>query len=110
MIGINIYLKQQIKSKTYLNFLIDPSFQGGNRVLVLSFKDDDGQESHKYYYFPTVEIKEYNVMVDGRNLFDQLIKNYLKTYDHIRKNATGQGDDYTTGCSLDYPDFKNAIN
>ena len=45
-------------------------------------------------------------MIDGRNLFDQPIKNDLKTYDNIRKIATGQGDDYTTGCLLDYPYFK----
>ena len=50
-----------------------------------------------------MEIKDYNVVIDGRNLFDQLIKNNLKTYDNIRKIATGEGDDYTTGCLLDYP-------
>ena len=45
-------------------------------------------------------------MVDGRSSFAQPIKNNLKTYDNIRKIATGQGDDYTTGCLLDYPYFK----
>ena len=45
-------------------------------------------------------------MIDGRNLFDQPIKNDLKTYDNIRKIVTGQGDDYTTGCLLDYSYFK----
>ena len=39
-------------------------------------------------------------MIDGRNLFDQPINDDLKTYDNIRKIATGQGDDYTTGLSL----------
>ena len=72
----------------------------------MSFKDDNGRESHKQYYLPTVEIKDYNVMIDGRNLLDQPIKNDLKTYDNIRKIATGQGDDYTTECLLDYPYFK----
>ena len=37
-------------------------------------------------------------MINGRNFFDQAIKNDLETYDNIRKIATGQGDDYTTGC------------
>ena len=46
-------------------------------------------------------------MIDGRNFFDQPIKNDLKTYDNIRKIATGQDDDYTTGCLLDYPFSKN---
>ena len=45
-------------------------------------------------------------MVDGRTFFDQPIKNDLKTNDNIRKIATGQGDDYATGCLLDYPYFK----
>ena len=53
-----------------------------------------------------MEIKDYNVMIEGRNFSDQPIKNDLKTYDNIRKIATGQGDDYTTGCLLDYPYFK----
>ena len=45
-------------------------------------------------------------MIDGRNFFDQPIKNDLKTYNNIRKIATGQGDDYTTGCLIDYSYFK----
>ena len=45
-------------------------------------------------------------MIAGKNFFDQPIKNDLKTYDNIRKIATGQDDDYTTECLLDYPYFK----
>ena len=45
-------------------------------------------------------------MIDGRNFFDQPIKNDLKTYDNITKIATGQDDDHTTGCLLGYPYFK----
>ena len=87
----------------YLDYLIDPSFQGVNRPFVLSFKDDDGRESDKQYYLPAVEIKDYNIMIDRRNFFDQPIKN---CYDNIRKIATVQGDDYTTEYILDYPYFK----
>ena len=46
-------------------------------------------------------------MIDGRNFFDQPINSMTKTYENIRKIATGQGDDYTTGCLLDYSYFKN---
>ena len=46
-------------------------------------------------------------MIDGKNFFDQPINSMTKTYENIRKIATGQGDDYTTGCLLDYPYFKN---
>ena len=46
-------------------------------------------------------------MIDGKNFFDQPINSMAKTYENIRKIATGQGDDYTTGCLLDYPYLKN---
>ena len=45
-------------------------------------------------------------MIDGKNVFDQPVRNNKITYENIRKIATGQGDDYTTGCLLDYPYFK----
>ena len=45
-------------------------------------------------------------MIDGRNFFDQSINSMGKTYENIRKVATGKGDGYTTGCLLDYPYFK----
>ena len=46
-------------------------------------------------------------MIDGKNVFDQPINSNNKTYENIRKIATGQGDGYTTGCLLDYPYFKD---
>ena len=46
-------------------------------------------------------------MIDGKSLFDQLVKNNKVTYANIRKIATVQRDDYTTGCLLDYIYFKN---
>ena len=89
-----------------LNHLIEPSFQGVNRLFVLAFEDDAQRTSNKRYYIPNVEIKDYNVMIDGKNFFDQPINNMIKTYENIRKITTGQGDDYTTGCLLDYTYFK----
>ena len=76
----------------------------------MSLKDYDGRESHKLYYLLTLNIKDYKVMIDGRNLFDQPIRNDLNTYDNIRKIATGQGVDYTTGCLIDYSYFKKYYN
>ena len=89
-----------------LNHLVEPSFQGVNRLFVLAFENDNDRTSHDEYYLPTVEIKDYNIVINGENFFDQPIKNNKITYDNIRKIATGQGDDYTTGCLLDYPHFK----
>ena len=48
-------------------------------------------------------------MIDGRNFFDQPINNMTKTYENIRKTAIGQGDDYTTGCLLDFKDHYKVI-
>ena len=90
----------------YLDFSIDPSCQRVNRLFVFSFKDEDGWKIYKQYHLPIVEIEDHNVMIDGKNFFYHSIKSYVKTYDNIRKIATGQGDNYTTGCLLDYPYFK----
>ena len=88
-----------------LNHLVEPSFQGVNRLFVLGFENDDHRISTRRYNLPTVEIKDYNIMNNGENFFDQSIKNIKVTYENIRKIAIGQGDDYTTGCLLDYPYF-----
>ena len=77
-----------------------------NRLFVLAFEDDAQGTSNKRYYIPNVERKYYNNTVDGKNVFDQPVKNNKVTYENIRKIATGQGDDYTTGCLLDYTYFK----
>ena len=89
------------------NHLVEPSFQGVNSLFVLAFENDDDRTRDDQYYLPTVEIKEYNIMINGENFFDQPIKNRGVTYDNIRKIATGQGDDYTTGCLSDYLYFAN---
>ena len=90
-----------------LNHLVEPSFQGTNRLFVSAFENDDDRTSDDEYYPPTVEIKDYNIVINGENFFDQPIKNNKITYDNISKIATGQGDYYTTGCLLDYPYFAN---
>ena len=59
------------------------------------------------YFLPRVNITNYTTLVDGRNFYDQPINNQIKKYDEIRKTATGQGDDDTTRCLLDYQYFKD---
>ena len=105
----NKYLSKPelLAQNSNLNHLVEPSFQGVNRLFALAFENDDHRTSDDRYYLPTVEIKDYNIMTNGENFFDQLIENNKVTYDSIRKIATGQGDDYRTGCLLDYPYFAN---
>ena len=103
VINWNKYLSKTelLAQNPNLNHLVEPSFQGVNRLFVLAFEGDDNRTAHDSYYLPTVEIKDYNIMVNGENFFDKPIKNNRVTYENIRKVATGQGDDYTTGCLLD---------
>ena len=107
VINWNKYLsKPELLAKNpNLNHLVEPRFQGVNRLFVLAFENDHNRTSSDLYYLPIVEIKDYNIMINGENIFDQPIKNNKVTYENIRKIATGQGDDYTTGCLLDYSYF-----
>ena len=107
VINWNKYLSKPelLAQNPNLNHLVEPSFQAVNRFFVLAFENDAQRTSHSGYYLPNVEIKDYNIMINGENFFDQPIKNNKATYENIRKIATSQGDDYTTGCLLDYSYF-----
>ena len=65
------------------------------------------RNSHRKSFLPRVNIISYNVLTDGRNCYDQPINDQIKKYDEIRKIATGQGDDYTTGSLLHYHCFRD---
>ena len=84
-----------------------------NRLSVLAFgKTENGhkkveRDSHRKYFLPRVDITNYNVLIDGRNFYEQPINDQIKKYDEIRKIATGKGHNYTTGCLLDYQYFKD---
>ena len=82
-------------------------------MFVLAFdntNNDDRKvetDSHRKCFLPSVYITKYNVLIDDRNFYDQPINDQMKNYDEIRKIATGKGDDYPTGCLLDYQYFKD---
>ena len=78
----------------------NPINNTNNRVL---------RNSHTKYFLPRVNITNYNVLIDGRNFYDQSINDLVKQYNKIRKTETGQGDDYTTGCLLDYQYLKDQL-
>ena len=107
VINWNKYLSKPelLAQNPNLNHLVEPSFQGVNRLFVLAFENDEDRTSHNDYYLPNVELKDYNSMINGENVFDQPIKNNKVTYENIRKLTTGQGGNYTTGCLLDYSYF-----
>ena len=88
----------------------DSSYQGVKR-LVLAYYNTEGNnqvsiDSSKKYFLPRVKIENYNMEIDGRNFYDQLINDSIKQYNEVRKISTGQGDDYTTGYLLDFAYFE----
>ena len=71
------------------------------------FEDNADRTGNTGYFLPEEEIKDYNVKTEWQNFFDQPAKNEPRACDNIRKSTTGQGEDYATGCLLDYPYFES---
>ena len=95
----------------YIRELLDSSWQGVKRLFVLAYNNKEGDnkvsvDSYKKYFLPRVKIENCNIEIDGRNFYDRAINDSIKQYDEIRKISTGKGDDYTTGCLLDFAYFK----
>ena len=107
---------RNLDDKNSTRFYLDASFQGVKRLFVLAFDNTNNgakkveRNSHTKYFLPRVNITNCNVLIDERNFYDQPVNDLVKQYDKIRKTATGQWDDYTTGCLLDYQDFKDHYN
>ena len=82
-------------------------------MFILAYNNTDSnanqvkRNSHRKYFLPRVDITNYNILIDGRNFCDQPINDQIKKYDEIRKIPTGKGDDYKTGCLLDYQYVKD---
>ena len=83
-----------------LNYLIDPTFSKVNKLIVLSFKNEGHSNSCSNYYTKTVEIKDYNVLIDGKTFFDVPINNKEVTYGKVIE--MNKNSDYATGNLLDY--------
>ena len=94
----------------YIRERLDASFQGVNKLFVLPYASGDNitnENSYRKYFLPRLKIKNCNIEIDGRNFYDQSINDLIKQYDEVIKTSTEQGDDYTTGCLLDFAYFKN---
>ena len=96
----NKYRSEMINQTTTnnLNFLIDPTFNNVNRLFVLAFSNEEDRRSFLKYYTPTVEIKDYNVIIDGEPFFEILIKNKKETYkvitELIRNELLSPGNEF----------------
>ena len=92
-----------------LNYLIDQTFTKVNRLFALSFvRNVEGEHRHFFsnYYVPNVRIKDLNVLIDGKSLFDLPVKDEKEAYEKIIEMS--KNNDYTTGNLLDFAYFKNS--
>ena len=90
----------------YIN--LDPSFQGVNRLFVMAYNRVDGQPTRngqQKYYLPRIDLEKYNVIIDGRNFYDNPIENDIEKYRELKKVMIGKGKYYTTGSLLDFNYF-----
>ena len=74
-------------------------------MFVLSFENEEDRIFYSRHYVPNVQIKYFNVLIDGKSFFDMPIKNEEKTYEQIIEKTMGKNNDYTTGNLLDYEYF-----
>ena len=92
----------------YIN--LDPSFQGVNRLFLMAYSRADNNQASRNgqqkYYLPRIDLNKYNVIIDGRNFYDNPIKSDFEKYRELKKVMTGKGEDYTAGSLLDYDYFK----
>ena len=91
------------------NINLDPSFRGVNRLFLMTYNGAAGQatrDGQRKYYLPRVDLKKYNVIIDGRNFYDNPIESDIEKYRELKKVMIGKGEDYTAGSLLDYDYFK----
>ena len=90
-----------------LNYLIDPTFTNVNSLFVLSFtrhNAGDNRDSFSHYYVPKVEIKDFDILIDGKSFFELPVKNEEETYEKIIDMSNNNKN--TTGNLLDFGYFK----
>ena len=103
--------KKTYGENDYIRELLDASYQWVKRLFVLAYRDRGGAnrataDFRRRYFHPRIKIENYNIEIDGRNFYGQPINDLIKQYDEVKKVSTGQCDEYTTGCSLDFAYFK----
>ena len=90
----------------YIN--LDPSLQGVNRLFVMEYNRANGQPTRngqRKYYLPRIDLEKYNVIIDGRNFYDNPTESDIEKYRELKKVIIGKGEDYTTGSLLDFNYF-----
>ena len=95
---------------------LDVSFQGVSKFFAAAYETDDieinanTEESRRGYYLPRAKIKDYDVIIDGRNFYDENLKSSILGYNELLKTTTGRSEDYSTRCLLDYDYYVEGFN
>ena len=87
---------------------LDPLFQGVNRLFVMAYNRVDGQPTRngqQKYYLLRIDLEKYNVIIDGRNFYDNPIESDIEKYRELKKVMIGKGGDYTAGSLFDFNYF-----
>ena len=90
----------------YIN--LDPSFQSVNRLFVMAYNnanDNPTRNGQQKYYLPRIDLSKYNVIIDGRNFYDNPIESDIEKYRELKKVMIGKGEEYITGSLLDFNYF-----
>ena len=104
-------LTENANANDFKYITLDPSFQGVNRLFVMAYNrladanDNQINTNKQIYYLPRNGFKKYNVIIDGRNFYDNPIESDIEKYRELKKVMIGEGEDYTTGSLLDYDYF-----
>ena len=95
---------------------LDLSFQGVSKLFAAAYETNDiernpnTEESRRRYYLPRAEIKDYNLLIDGRDFHDQNVNSSIVRYNELLEMKTGRSEDYSTGCLLDYDYYNKYFN
>ena len=101
---------QNKNTTTQYRYFLKSNFVGANKLFVFVYSNVNNNGKRykgQRYYLPKCIIKNYNVIIKGKNVYDQPIDSGIKRCEEIRKLTIGQGEDYITGCLLDYDYITN---
>ena len=93
-------INENADANVFKYIILDPSFQGVNRLFVMAYNRANGQPTRngqQKCYLPRIDLEKYNVIIDGRNFYDNPIESDIEKYRELKKVMIGKGEDYTTG-------------
>ena len=101
-------INEDVDANVFKYINLDPSFQGVNRLFVMAYNRANGQPTRnvqRKYYLPRIDLEKYNVIIDGRNFYDNPIESDIEKYRELKKVMIVKGEDYAKGSLLDFNCF-----